>query len=75
MYDGFIYTSKNDPDGAGYYTRIQSTINGETIIVCYFHLQEENRELETNNRFSFDDNRKLNLMLDNVTMLRFKKVK
>ncbi len=53
MYDGFIYTSKNDPDGAGYYTRIQSTINGETIIVCYFHLQEENRELATNNPLNY----------------------
>lgn len=31
--------------------------------------------MEKVNRFSFDDNGKLNLMLDNVTMLRFKKVK
>ena len=48
MYDGFIYSSKYDRDGAGYYTRIQSTINGVTIITSYFHLQKENRLLATN---------------------------
>lgn len=53
MYDGFIYSSKYDKYGAGYYTRIQSTINGETIITSYFHLQEGNRELSTNNPLNY----------------------
>jgi hypothetical protein len=48
MYDGFIYSSKYDRDGAGYYTRIQSTTNGISIITSYFHLQKENRLLATN---------------------------
>jgi murein DD-endopeptidase MepM/ murein hydrolase activator NlpD len=48
MYDGFIYSSKDDRYGAGYYTRIQSTTNGVSIITSYFHLQKENRLLATN---------------------------
>lgn len=47
MYDGFIYSTKHDSEGAGYYTRIQSTINGETILISYFHLQKDNRILES----------------------------
>ena len=46
MYDGFIYSSKHDEEGAGFYTRIQSTINGETVLISYFHLQKENRILQ-----------------------------
>jgi hypothetical protein len=48
MYDGFIFSTKNDSDGAGYYTRIQSTANGKTFIHEYFHLQKENRVLQGN---------------------------
>ena len=48
MYDGFIFSTKNDSDGAGYYTRIQSTANGKTFIHEYFHLQKENRILQGN---------------------------
>ena len=29
-----------------YYTRIQSTVNGETFLVEYFHLQKDNRILQ-----------------------------
>jgi hypothetical protein len=46
MYDGFIYSTKHDSDGAGYYTRIQSTVNGETYITEFFHLQKDNRILQ-----------------------------
>lgn len=46
MYDGFIYNSRYDDD-AGYYTRIQSTVNGKTFIHEYFHLQSGNR-IKTN---------------------------
>lgn len=53
MYSGFIYTTKYDPSGAGYYTRIQSTINGETFLVEYFHLQEDNRILQTSNPLTY----------------------
>ncbi|MAD97582.1 MAG: hypothetical protein CMB99_09685 [Flavobacteriaceae bacterium] len=49
MYDGFIYSTKYDSEGAGYYTRIQSTVNGETILISYFHLQKENRILQQSN--------------------------
>ena len=45
MYDGFVYSAKYDSDGAGYYTRLQSTVDGETFIHEYFHLQESNRIL------------------------------
>ena len=48
MYDGFIFSTKHDKNGAGYYTRIQSTINGETILTEYFHLQKDNRVLQGN---------------------------
>ncbi|MFY7672556.1 M23 family metallopeptidase [Tenacibaculum sp. MEBiC06402] len=47
MYDGIIYSTKHDKEGAGYNTRIQSTINGKTILISYFHLQKENRVLAT----------------------------
>lgn len=53
MYSGFIYSTKYDPDGAGYYTRIQSTVNGETFLVEYFHLQEDNRILQTSNPLTY----------------------
>ena len=43
MYDGIIYSSRYDEEGAGYYTRIQSTVNGKTILHEYFHMQEYNR--------------------------------
>ena len=45
MYDGFIYSTKFHKK-AGYNTRIQSTINGKTILVSFFHLQKENRVLQ-----------------------------
>jgi len=45
MYDGFIYSTKFHKK-AGYNTRIQSTINGKTILTSYFHLQKENRVLQ-----------------------------
>ena len=48
MYDGFIFSDKYDSDGAGYYTRIQSTANGKTFIHEYYHLQKENRILQGN---------------------------
>lgn len=47
MYSGFIYNTLYDED-AGYFTQIQSTINGETVIIKYFHMQEENRIKENN---------------------------
>ncbi len=43
MYDGTIYSAKHDPEGGGYFTRIQSTVNGEVILTEYHHLQEGNR--------------------------------
>ncbi len=48
MYDGFIFSTKYDSDGAGYYTRIQSTVNGKTFIHEYYHMQKENRVLQGN---------------------------
>ena len=53
MYSGFIYSSKYDPDGAGYNTRIQSTVNGETILISYFHLQEDNRVLQSSSPLNY----------------------
>ncbi|WP_299105712.1 M23 family metallopeptidase [uncultured Tenacibaculum sp.] len=47
MYDGFIYSSRYHKK-AGYNTRIQSTVNGKTILISYFHLQKENRILQGN---------------------------
>jgi murein DD-endopeptidase MepM/ murein hydrolase activator NlpD len=47
MYDGFIYSSKFHKK-AGWNIRVQSTVNGKTILVSYFHLQKENRLLVTN---------------------------
>ena len=49
MHDGFIYNTLFDDDGAGYFTQIQSTINGKTIISKYFHLQKDNRVRENSN--------------------------
>jgi len=46
MYDGFIFSTKYQKKGAGYYTRIQSTVNGETFLVEYFHMQQQNRILQ-----------------------------
>ena len=46
-----------------------------TMMYCGEGEQAFLKMMEKVNRFSFDDNGKLNLMLDNVTMLRFKKVK
>ena len=43
MYDGTIYTAKYQKGGAGYYTRIQSTVNGKTFLVEYHHLQNNGR--------------------------------
>lgn len=43
MHDGLIYSSKYDADGAGYYTRIQGTLNGQNVLTEYFHLQKDNR--------------------------------
>ncbi|MEQ9009595.1 MAG: peptidoglycan DD-metalloendopeptidase family protein, partial [Ekhidna sp.] len=39
---GSIYTSFHSKS-AGWFTRIQSTVNGKTIITEYFHMQENNR--------------------------------
>lgn len=47
MFDGSIYSTKYDPDGMGYYTRIISTVNGKVILVEYGHMQENNRRLQT----------------------------
>lgn len=53
MYDGIFYNSRYH-DKAGWYVRIQSTINGETIITEYMHLQEENRiELNPNETYTY----------------------
>jgi len=46
-----------------------------TMMYCGEGEQAFLKMMEKVNRFSFDDNGKLNLMLDNVIMLRFKKVK
>ena len=46
MYDGVIYNTLHRPETLGYFTQIQSTINGVTIISLYAHLQEENRVRE-----------------------------
>ena len=46
-----------------------------TMMYCGEGEQAFLKMMEKVNRFSFDDNGKLNLMLDNVTMLRFKKIK
>lgn len=44
MYNGTVYNTPYDPDGAGYMVQIQSTLpNGEVVITTYFHLQEDNR--------------------------------
>lgn len=43
MYDGFVYSTGYDEEEAGYMVLIQSTVNGETIIQEYFHLQDEKR--------------------------------
>lgn len=43
MYSGFIYNTLYDSDGAGYWTQIQSKVNGSVIITQYYHLQKQNR--------------------------------
>jgi len=45
-----------------------------TMMYCGEGEQAFLKMMEKVNRFSFDDNGKLNLMLDDVTVLRFKKV-
>ena len=47
MNDGFIYSSKYHKK-AGWNIRVQSTVNGKTILVSFFHLQKANRLLATN---------------------------
>ncbi|MCH7523909.1 MAG: M23 family metallopeptidase [Bacteroidetes bacterium] len=42
MYSGFVYSDGYQVDGAGYNIRIQSIVNGETILVSYFHMQQAN---------------------------------
>ena len=41
-----VYSSRHH-EKAGWNVRIQSQVNGETILVSYFHLQENNRVLAT----------------------------
>jgi murein DD-endopeptidase MepM/ murein hydrolase activator NlpD len=44
MFNGSVYSTPYDPNGAGYMVQIQSTLpSGETIITTYFHLQKDNR--------------------------------
>lgn len=48
MYDGTAqrltqYNDDGEVDGAGYYVRITSTIDGETVQISYFHLQQAGR--------------------------------
>ena len=48
IYDGIstIHAQRDDNgklDGAGYYTAIVSNVNGKTVRMVYFHLQEDNR--------------------------------
>ncbi|WP_299015120.1 M23 family metallopeptidase [uncultured Polaribacter sp.] len=49
VYDGSatIHTQTNEKtgklDGAGYYTAIVSNVNGKTVRMVYFHLQDHNR--------------------------------
>ena len=50
MYDGVAtkatqYNDENQVDGAGYHVSITSTIDGETVRLVYFHLQEDSRIL------------------------------
>jgi murein DD-endopeptidase MepM/ murein hydrolase activator NlpD len=52
MYDGFIYSTKYH-EKAGYNTRIHSTVNGKNILISYFHLQENNRILETSSPLTY----------------------
>ena len=40
MHDGFVY-STGFGDEAGYMVLLQSTVDGETLIHEYFHLQDE----------------------------------
>ena len=42
MYGGIVYNSMYGKE-AGYLTRIQSKVNGKTIIIEYFHLQNKGR--------------------------------
>ncbi|WP_420315978.1 M23 family metallopeptidase [Ekhidna sp.] len=43
MYDGFIYNTLYQSSGYGYWTQIQSTVDGKTIITQYAHLQKNGR--------------------------------
>jgi murein DD-endopeptidase MepM/ murein hydrolase activator NlpD len=43
MYDGVIYNTLYQAKGAGYWTQIQSFVNGEIIISQYYHLQKAGR--------------------------------
>ena len=43
MHDGFVYSTGYDKKEAGYMVLLQSTVNGETIIQEFFHLQDANR--------------------------------
>jgi murein DD-endopeptidase MepM/ murein hydrolase activator NlpD len=42
MHEGFVYSSGYSDD-YGYYTTIQSNVNGETILTTYAHLKKEER--------------------------------
>ena len=42
MHGGFVYSSGYSDD-YGYYATIQSTVNGETILTTYAHMQKDNR--------------------------------
>ncbi|TXD47829.1 MULTISPECIES: M23 family metallopeptidase [unclassified Polaribacter] len=52
MFDGFIYSTKYH-EKAGYNSRIHSTVNGKNILISYFHLQENNRILQTSSPLTY----------------------
>lgn len=52
MYDGFIYSSRYHKK-AGWNIRVQSNVNGKTILISYFHLQKENRLLQTTSPLNY----------------------
>ena len=54
MYDGFVYSTGFDEEEAGYMVLIQSTVNEDTILQEYFHLQDENRvSLNSDNTLNY----------------------
>ncbi|MDC1464170.1 M23 family metallopeptidase [Polaribacter sp.] len=53
MYDGYIYSTKYDKDGAGYNIRIHSTVRGKNVLISYFHLQKNNRILQTSSPLTY----------------------